>query len=157
MDGCHRGTFLRVQGITERLATRTLSSWLSFAISVSLQLTGCIVCRIRSGGTSLIGPQRDLTATGTDLNPAQHVLYRPTKWVFTVIQVSHIPAVKGLELRSKQHLSGGLEEFGGWPACLPFRPNSTHSARLYIKIFKFWDYFQYLHIQIFNRMSELRD
>lgn len=98
--------------------SRTLSSWLSFAISVSLQLTGCIVCRIRSGGTSPIGPRRDLTATGTDLNPAQHVLYRPTKWVFTIIQVSHIPAVKGLELHSKQHLSGGLEESGGWPACL---------------------------------------
>lgn len=70
MAGCHRGTFLRVLGITEKPATCTLSS---FAI-VSLQLTVCIVCRIRSGETSPTGPLRDPTATGTGLNPAQHVL-----------------------------------------------------------------------------------
>lgn len=117
MDGCHRGTFLRLQRITEKLATHTLSSWLAIAISVSLQLTVCIVCRIRSGGTSPTGPQSDLTATGTGFNPPQHVLQRQTKWLFTIIQVSHIPAREGLELRSKQHLSGRLEEFGGGPAC----------------------------------------
>ena len=113
VDGCHRGTFLRVQGITETLATRTLSSWLSSAISVSLQLTGRIVCRISSGGTSSTGLQRDLTATGTGPNPPVRVLWGHVKWKFTIIQVSHNPSEEGLELCRKQHLSGGLEEFGG--------------------------------------------
>lgn len=38
--------------------------------------------------------------------------------MFTIIQVSHIRAVEGLELHRKQHLSGGLEEFGGGAASL---------------------------------------
>ena len=111
-----RGTFLRVQRITETLATHTLSSWPASAISVSLQLTAHIVCRISSGGTSPTGPQRDLTATGPDANPAQHVLYRQTKWLLMIIQVSHIPAGERLELHSKEHLSGGAEECGAWVA-----------------------------------------
>lgn len=116
LDGRHGGTFLRVQRITETLATHTLSSWPASAISVSLQLTARIVCRISSGGTSPTGPQRDLTATGPDVNPAQHVLYRHTKWMFTIIQVSHIRAGERLELHSKEHLSGGAEECGAWVA-----------------------------------------
>lgn len=89
---------------------------------------------------------------------------RQTKWEFTIIQVSHIAAVEGLELPSKQHLSGGLEEFGEGPAAWlkPTRtlffvswlesremlvraePNSIHPARLCTEILK---------IQILNRIS----
>lgn len=42
----------------------------------------------------------------------------PEREFTSIIQVSRIAAVEGLELCSKQHLSGRLEEFGGRPACL---------------------------------------
>lgn len=48
-------TLFRAQGITGTWATCTLSSCLSFAVSIGLQLTGCIVCGIRSGGTRPAG------------------------------------------------------------------------------------------------------
>lgn len=85
------------------------------AISVSLQLTVCIVLG-GSGpaGRVPIGPRRDTSrqlATGP--NPAQHVLQRHREWVLlTVIQVSHNPAGGGLEARRGQRSSGGLEGSG---------------------------------------------
>lgn len=107
----------RAGGLQRSRAARTLSWRLGpSAISVSLQLTVCIVLRgagrggLRAGGTRPHWPpQRDVAATGP--NPAQHVLQRHSEWVlFTVIQVSHNPA--GGEPSRGQHSSGGLE--GSW-------------------------------------------
>lgn len=102
------------RGLQGSQATHTLSSWLALCYISRSPINSLHCCAgLGAAGHVPLAHWESSQQLAPDLILAQHVLFGQTKWVFTIIQVSHIQAGGGLELCCKWHLSEGLGEFGG--------------------------------------------